>query len=117
MKPKMMSKRSMDYLFDHILDGFKTSHEGILNLQRQQIVSDDEIAELVKKNSDRLIDRIREFRLHEKIFGIFFACLFTYMQVTGEDLDMRRTGRARTSNSRGAKSGRRRSENEEPITR
>lgn len=96
MKQKMMSKRSMDYLFDHILDGFRTSHEGIQNLQRQQIVSDDEINELVRKNSERLIDRIREFRMHEKLFGIFFACLFSYMQVNGEDLEMRRSARGRT---------------------
>ncbi|HMG93212.1 MAG TPA: hypothetical protein VK589_24315 [Chryseolinea sp.] len=107
MKPKMMSKQSMDYLFDHILDGFKTSHEGIINLQRQQIVSDDEINDLVKKNSERLIERIREFRMHEKLFGIFFACLFTYLQVDGEDLEMRRSSRSRT---------RRRSETENIIT-
>lgn len=103
-----MSKRSMDYLFDHILDGFRTSHEGIQNLQRQQIVSDDEINDLVRKNSERLIDRIREFRMHEKLFGIFFACLFSWMQTQGEDLEMRRPNRGR--------SGRRRDESERIIT-
>lgn len=96
MKQKMMSKRSMDYLFDHILDGFKSSHEGILNLQRQRVVSDAEINDLVRKNSERLIERIREFRIHEKLFCIFFALLFGYMQVTGEDLEMRRAKRLRT---------------------
>lgn len=65
----MMSKRSMDYLFNHILDGFRSSHEGIINLQQKKIVSDDEINELVKKNSERLIDRIKEFKVLEKVAG------------------------------------------------
>ena len=103
----MMSKRSMDYLFDHILDGFKTSHLGILNLQKQRIIADDEIADLIQKNSERLIERIREFRIHEKIFGLFFAMLFTYMQISGQDLEMRRTQRMRI---------RKRNETEQPIT-
>ncbi len=96
MKPKMMSKRSMDYLFDHILDGFKTSYQGIMNLKEQRIVGDDEIADLIQKNTERLIERVREFRIHEKLFGVFFACLFGYMQITGEDLEMRRARRAKT---------------------
>lgn len=95
MKPKMMSSKSLSYLFDHILDGFKTSHEGIAQLEKDQLVSDEEIADLIKKNSERLIDRIREFRIHEKLFGIFFACLFAWMQITGEDLEMRRARRMR----------------------
>lgn len=107
MRPKMMSKRSMDYLFDHILNGFKTSHEGILNLQKQGLVPDDDIADLVKQNSERLIDRIQEFKLHEKIFGLFFATLFFYNQITCEDLDMRRSRRMRL---------RRKTESENVIT-
>jgi len=107
MKEKMMSKRSMDYLFDHILDGFKSSHQGILNLQQQGIVSNEDIAELVKKNSERLIERIQEFKLHEKIFGLFFASLFLYNQITCEDMDMRRSRRMRV---------RRKTESENVIT-
>lgn len=107
MKPKMMSKRSMDYLFDHILDGFKTSHEGILNLQKQGLVPDEDIADLVRQNSERLIDRIKEFKLHEKIFGLFFATLFFYNQITCEDMDMRRSRRMRL---------RRKTESENVIT-
>lgn len=104
----MMSSKALSYLFDHILDGFKTSHEGILNLKQQQLVSDEEIEDLIRKNSERLIDRIREFKIHEKIFGIFFACLFTWMQIDGEDLEMRRPNRGRV--------GRRRHESENLIT-
>lgn len=95
MKPKMMSKRQMNYLFDHILDGFRSSHEGIVNLQRQGLATEEDVAVLVKKNSERLIERIAEFRLHEKIFGLLFACLFYWLQVSNQDLEMRRAKRLR----------------------
>lgn len=92
----MMSRRSMEYLFDHILDGFKTSHQGIVNLQKDRIVSDEEIAELVRKNSERLIERIREFRIHEKLLCVSFALLLGYLQISGEDIEMRKSRRIRT---------------------
>lgn len=107
MKSKMMSKHQLEYLFDHILDGFKSSYNGIINLEHDHLVSDAEIEALLKKNSERLIDRIKEFRLTEKLLCIFFAALFGYMQITGEDLEMRRTGRTAR--------GRRRHETEQTI--
>jgi len=96
MKPKMMSRQSVEYLFHHILDGFKTSHEGILNLKRDQLVTEEEISALIEKNCDRLIDRIREFRITEKIVAVGFACMFAWLQISGEDLEMRRAKRMRT---------------------
>lgn len=108
----MMSRHSLEYLFHHILDGFKTSHEGIAQLQQQRLVSDEEIHDLIKKNSERLIDRIREFRLTEKLLCVFFAVLFGYLQITGDDLEMRRPTRTRTGRTSSARSrnGRRRNE-------
>jgi hypothetical protein len=91
----MMSRQAVDHLFHHILDGFKTSHEGILNLEREQLVSDEEIRELIEKNCDRLIDRVREFRVTEKILAVGFACMFGWLQISGEDLEMRRAKRMR----------------------
>lgn len=41
MKPKMMSRDAMDRLFFHIIDGFKTSYQGILQLEHEKILSDD----------------------------------------------------------------------------
>lgn len=105
MKPRMMSKDAMDQLFFHILDGFRSSHEGIAKLQEQRIVTDQEIHELIKKNSERLIDRIREFKIEQKLFGVFFACLFSWMQVTGEELEARKTI-ARVHVTRSASRGR-----------
>lgn len=110
-----MSKQSLEYLFHHILDGFKTSHEGIAQLQQQRLVSDEEIHELIKKNSERLIDRIREFRLTEKLLSIFFAILFGYMQVNGDDLEMRRPARARTGRSVQRSSRRKSKDETEPL--
>jgi hypothetical protein len=97
MKQRMMSEKAMSHLFDHILDGFRSSHHGILNLKDQGIVrSDEEIAELLKKNSDRLIDRIKEFKITQRLLAIFFAFMFGYFQISGEDLEMRRARRVRT---------------------
>lgn len=108
MKQAMLSKKNSTYLFDHVLDGFRSSHEGIENLKQEGLVQEDEYVELHLKNATRLIDRIKEFKLHTRLISVFFACLFGYMQVNGEELDMRRTARARTrtSTSRGARGSR-----------
>lgn len=116
MKPRMMSKPAMDHLFDHILGGHETSFEGIKNLEAQGLVSPAEVTELLKKNEQRLIDRIKEFKAIHRLVCIFFACLFGYMQATGEDLEMRRSRpgvRIRSSSSRRSS---RRNENENIMT-
>lgn len=95
MKPRMMSKQAMDHLFDHILDGYKSSHEGIVQLKEQGLVSDQEVTDLLKKNSERLIDRIKEFKLVQRLVCVFFALLFGYMQMDCQDLEMRRARRVR----------------------
>ncbi len=116
MKQTMLSKKNASYLFDHILDGFRSSHEGIEKLYNQKLIDDHELVELLEKNSTRLIERIKEFKFVNQLVSVFFAVLFMYMQTSGDDLEMRRPARARTSSSRtmrsGSRSGRRRSENE-----
>lgn len=96
MKPRMMSKQAMDHLFDHILDGFKTSHQGIQDLYTMGLINANDLADLLKKNSDRLITRIHEFKAIQKLMCILFAVMFGYCQITGEDLEMRRARRVRT---------------------
>lgn len=96
MKPRMMSKAAMDLLFDHILDGFKTTHQGIQDLYTLGLISADELADLLKKNSDRLITRIHEFKAVQKLMCIVFAVMFGYYQVSGEDIEMRRARRVRS---------------------
>jgi hypothetical protein len=108
MKPRMMSKAAMDLLFDHILDGFKSTYEGINHAVQQGVITEDDKLDLLKKNSERLIRRIHEFKVGQKLICIFFALLLGYMQITGEDLEMRRSGR------RSSRSGRRRNETEMP---
>jgi hypothetical protein len=107
MKPRMMSKEAMDLLFDHILDGFRSSYEGINNLVNQGL--NQEKLELIKKNSERLIQRVTEFKVGQKLLCIFFALLFGWMQINGDDLEMRRPSRAGR-----ARTGRRKSESELP---
>lgn len=108
MKPRMMSKPAMDHLFYHILDGHTSSYKGIVNLEQQGLVTDEEITDLLKKNHERLIDRIKEFKLVHKLLCLVFIFIFGYMQINGEDLEMRR----------GRKGGRsrRRNESENVIT-
>jgi hypothetical protein len=112
MKPRMMSKAAMDQLFFHILDGFKSSHEGIHRLFDSGIIGAQEKAELLQKNSERLIARIHEFKIGQRMLSLFFAVLLSYMQISGSDLEMRRGGRTASSGRptrsvRGSRSGRR----------
>lgn len=115
MKQAMLSKQNSTYLFDHVLDGFKASHEGIEQLQQQGLIQEEELLELHKKNAARLIDRIKEFKLHTKLISIFFAVMFTYMQVNGDDLEMRRSARARTRTSTARARGGRKGKNEAEV--
>lgn len=100
MKQKMYSAQSNSYLHDHILDGFAASHEGIRNLKDQGIIPEQEYTALLEKNIARLVDRVREFRIMEKMVCIFFAMLFSWMQTGVDDLEMRRPTRSRTSTAR-----------------
>ena len=91
---KTIPKEKADYLFDHILDGFVKSHEGLEFLLREGMIDQEEYTLMLRKNAVRVIDRIHEFK--NKVLSIFFAGLFSYMQVQGADLEMRRpvrTGR------------------------
>lgn len=96
MKAQMMSKAAMDHLFDHIIDGHRSSHEGIEKLEQYGLATDQEVRDLLKKNNVRLIERIKEFKIMHKLTCIAFAYLFGYFQISGEDLEMRRSRRVRT---------------------
>lgn len=102
----ILTPRKIDHLFNHILGGFKSSAEGLQFLKRDGIISEKEYIELLEKNSERLIARIHEFRITHKLMCVGFAILFTWFQIDGEDLDMRRARRTRT---------RRRNETEQVI--
>lgn len=95
MKEKMYSKQSNTYLHTHIIDQFSASHKGLKVLLQEGHIDEHEYTSLLEKNSERLITRIREFRIAEKITCVLFAMLFTWMQVSDEDLDMRRARRMR----------------------
>ena len=103
----MFSDNTVRLLFDHILDGFKSSNDGIRKLKERNLVDDDEYTVLLEKNAQRLIDRINEFKVMQKLVSIFFACMFLWLQVNDQDLEMRRAKRMRV---------RRRNETENVIT-
>jgi hypothetical protein len=114
---KMYSKERHDYLHFHIIDGAISSHQGIKNLKDEGIITETEYTTLLEKNIERLIDRIKEFRIIERMVCIFFAMLFGYMQVMADDLEMVRAGRtARGARARTGRTGRRNGEGDElPI--
>ncbi len=99
VKATILTKRKIEVLFDHILDGFKSSHHGAKYVRKKDIISEAEYYDIMEKNADRLIERIHEFKITHKLLCIFFALLFGWMQVNGDDLDMRRSSRVRTRTS------------------
>ena len=97
MKAVMLSKKKVDDLFHHVFGGFKSSYEGIEQARDcNAIKTDQEELELLRKNSQRLIDRIREWQIINNITCIFFALMFALMQVNGDQLELRRPGRTRS---------------------
>ena len=109
----LVNKKNLELLFDHIIDGFAATRQGIINLYDHGFIGLSEYLQLIQQNEERLLARIHEFKITNKLVSVFFAALFTWMQVGGDDLDMRRSSRTRTgrSASRSAR-GRRRNETE-----
>lgn len=70
MKPKMYSAQSNSMLHDHILDGFASSHQGLKKLKQDNLIKEDEYMQLLEKNVERLLERVREFRLMERLVCI-----------------------------------------------
>jgi hypothetical protein len=100
MKGKMYSEKSHVMLHKQIIDGFFSSHEGIKQLRANDVIQDKEYTEMLEKNIDYLFRKMKEFRLAERILCIFFALLFGYMQISGDDMERarrsRRGGRGRS---------------------
>jgi len=103
MKARILNRKPLDYLFHHILAGFASSYNGVRTIFADEVIDKDEYIELLEKNCDRLIERIKQFEVAQKITCLTFAVLFSYMQVNGEDLERR---------GRGRRGGRRRNETE-----
>ena len=97
MKPiQLLTKSRIDYLFHHILLGFESSNAHIEQAFLTGLIDKKEQQDLHAKNATRLIARIKDFKLVNRIISLFFAALFTLMQVNGDDIEMRRpTGRRR----------------------
>ena len=111
----LINKKGIEKLFDHIIDGFAASRVGIINLYTNKLIGVTELVDLLNQNEERLLARIKEFKIANKLMSVFFAGLFTWLQIGGDDLDMRRPSRTRNSSprtsSRSAR-GRRRNEAE-----
>lgn len=103
MKNTILTRRKIEYLFHHILGGFKTTTEGLRFVRSEVSMSDAEYIEWLEKNAQRLIDRIEEFKITHKLMSVGFAFLFMWMQATDQELDMRRarrrTGRRRNESA------------------
>lgn len=102
-KRALLTKSRIEFLFDHILDGFKSSHEGAKYVREEGIINDVEYHEILEKNAERLVQRIHEFKIEHKLLSVFFALMFAWMQVSGDDLQIRRPSRTRPSSARTAR--------------
>lgn len=94
-KATMLSTENARMLFDHILDGFKSSYAGIQQLKEKEMIDEGAYIELLEKNSERLITRIKEFKVGQRLLSISFAALFFWTAVTEQDLELRRPSRMR----------------------
>jgi len=104
MKPKMYSSKSNSLLHDHILDGTFATYKGLQVAKGN--FSKQEYTELLERIILRLQQRVFDFRVKEglteiskRTLSIFFAFLFAWMQINGDDMEMRRPSRARTTRS------------------
>jgi hypothetical protein len=97
MKARILNRKPIDYLFHHILAGFASSYVGIKMIFTEGVIDKDEYIELLEKNSERLLLKVKEFEIAQKITCLVFVTLFTYMQVSGEDME-RRGRRSRRRN-------------------
>lgn len=93
MKERMMSIQSNTQLHDHILDGFFTSHQGLRMLLDKKLITTEEYTRLLEENAMRLAERVKHFRITHKLTSIVFALLFSWLQIGGEELEMRRVAR------------------------
>jgi hypothetical protein len=109
MKAVMLSKQEVDYVDYHLIDGLDARIKGIVQLQDSNLITLEESHELIVRASMEHVTLWRTFKmkLMAKALCVLFAAMFGYLQISGEDLDMRRSSR---------KGGRRRSENENVIT-
>lgn len=101
----ILNPKKIDLMY-HLVDGFQVTRLGLKQTLKDGAITLDEYHDLVERNQDRLLDRIKEFRIVNRLLSLVFACLFSYMQINGDDLEMRKAGRTR---------GRRRNESEQTI--
>lgn len=95
---RILNPRQISYLFDHLMDGFAATRLGIIELSRLGIITAEEFVLLILKNEERLLARIAEFKIANRITALLFACIITALQVTGDDLNARRPSRTRRRN-------------------
>ena len=119
MKSQNISAKSNSLLHDHIIDGTTGSYHGAKNGHLLGHFSKEEYVAILEKIIERLEQRVHDFRIKEglieiykRTLSIFFACLFAWLQINGDDLDMRRSSRStRTARQiRSQRNGRRRAE-------
>jgi hypothetical protein len=91
----ILNPKKIDYLMYHLVDGFEVTRRGLKQTLMQGAITLDEYHALVELNQDRLIARIKDFRIVNKLLSLVFAFLFSYMQINGDDMDVRRPQRTR----------------------
>jgi hypothetical protein len=106
IRARILNRSQIDYLFDHILGRFETSKKHIENALATKLISKAEADSMQAINADTLIKRIKDFRIANRLLSVVFATLFSYMQISGDDLEVRRPSRTRI---------RRRNETEQTI--
>ena len=72
---RILNRKPIDYLFDHVLDGFALTRKGLRQALDAKLITIEEYWQLVDANQDRVLERIKQFKIVNKLFSITFASL------------------------------------------
>src|SRR5690606_39506698 len=67
LRSKTSTRAAVKYLVHHILGGYQSSHEGLIQLRELGLATDQELVDQFMKNGERLIQRIIEFKLLQRM--------------------------------------------------
>lgn len=98
---KIISRKKVIYVFDHIIDAYLATQKGITRLYEKGMIDAVQYKEMIEKNAERLRVKIAEWRIAEKMSCIFFAILFSWNSMTNSPDEMiRRPSRGRRRNEK-----------------
>ena len=97
MKATMLSKKELDYLEHHLHKGLESTLRGLDIALQQKLITLSQHDKLMRAAIERHLTLWHQFttKLMSKTVCLLFASLFTFLQVQGNDMELRRASRRR----------------------